>query len=139
MSLARPRIKPYISRITVADLTPDDEKWLDIALKTDYHGLSMGRCLSLIAQDTMQMWRMGRFEGIFVTEIVAWENGTSLVGLYLAGKGYIKNLDSIVETLKYFASNQGCRTIEFSTKLKGLQRIYEKKFTESSRTYSIGV
>ena len=139
MSLNRVRLQPYIYQVGVPDLAPDDLRWLDIALKTDYHGLSIDRLLVLVAKNEMQLWRMGKWEGIFVTELVKWENGTSLVGLYLAGRGFLKNLETIVETLKTFARNQGCRNIEFATQDKRLQRVYERKFTESTRIYSIGV
>lgn len=139
MSLSGKRIKPFICKVDVEDLLPDDLSWLDKALRTDYHGISKEVCLANTKAGLMQLWRMGAWQGIIVTEIIGWDSGKSLVGLYIAGKGYLKNLDGIKDTLRFFAETQGCRVIEFATQDKRLQRVYERKFVESTRIYSLEV
>ena len=133
MSLNRVRLQPYIYQVGVADLTPDDLRWLDKAIKGSYRGLlKRDEVLVQVAKGLVQLWRVGKWEGILITEIL--EHG--LVHWHsAAGRGLITKLDVIIKFLCELCKVNNCTHWEVSTGRKGLQRIFEKRLRENTRTY----
>lgn len=130
--MAKPRQMPFLWQIAPRELTEKDKDWLRKALKGDYHGMTVDKILE---SGFYQIWRCGKEEGIIVTEIVVFNGDCFVCADYLAMKGYFEKLDIIEDCLIAFAKDNNCRGILLSARRKGLQRLYEKRYKELTRTY----
>lgn len=134
MSLVRKRTQPYIYPITPFELTLEDKNWLAIALKKDYHKTSIDTILKDAVNGHMQLWRFQ--EGIIVSELLAFSGNKFLVLTHMAGRGFIKNLDTIEKAMTNYCKANACIAFEVATAQPALQRLFAKRFKEITKVYA---
>ena len=136
MPLAKPRTQAYLWPISPVNLTVRDRGWLDKAVEKDYDDCSIAAVLHDAVNGYCRIWRMGNFEGVLVTEVLT--HGVLWVK-FLAGKGFLFNIQLIEDCLRDYAKDMGCKVIRTNTHSKGLQKIYSKRYKELTRVYSLEV
>lgn len=120
--------EPYFKRIGVRDVDKIDLKHWKRAVEEGYYGHKVEDLIMDVAQGVLQLWR-GRGEGfevILLTQMFKHPAGKELKIWSLAGKGYVKNLGLIHDTLVEYAKEQGCRWLSGETKSRGFDRVYER-------------
>jgi hypothetical protein len=130
VSFVRKRIQPYIVEIQAHELTHEDRNNLDKALKEDYDGSTVKDVLEKSILGFCQIWRLGKSEGIIVSEVVQRDEGWHLWLTHLAGKGMIRKLDDIENHFVSYGKRYNCLKIRWAG-LEGnkkIQRVYAKRW-----------
>lgn len=140
MSFTKKRIQPYIEQISVRELTKIDKAHLDNALKEDYDGTNIDGILDKAVVGFCQIWRLGKSEGIIITEIIQRDEGRELWLSHMAGKGLMKKLNFIEAFFAEYGQKNSCNVMRgtglesnpriqkvYSSRWKCISRIYERK------------
>ena len=139
MTFAKKRTKAYVVPVSLAELTLKDKLNLDKAVEKDYDGFSKEEVFQKSVIGFCQIWRLGDFEGILVTEIIQQNVGKQLWVPLLAGRNFFKNLDRIEKALEVYAKEQGCKTFRCAATREGMQKRYAKRWKEIARIYERSV
>lgn len=103
---------------------------LDKAVKTSYYGFKVSHILPEIANFNMQLWECkgDNTHFIVITQMTKYPAGTELMIWSVAGKGYIKNVDLVYDTLINFARDNNCRWLSglITDEAKRLEKVYQK-------------
>lgn len=110
-------------------------KWLDKAVEKDYNGMKASDVVELSKKGLVSIWRLNVGEGIIVTELVNANGYIYLYVSYNAGKGFLQNIDDIKSFLVGQYKPKGAKAIRVSASRPGLQKLYERKYTELTRIY----
>ena len=135
MSFAKPRIQPYIVPVAVYELTEKDMVNLDKALKEDYDGSKVDEILEKAATGFSQIWRLGKSEGIIVSEIIQRDDGLHLWVPQIGGRKILEKLDLLEDFFAKYGQEHGCVKFRCAVMRKGLQKVYSKRWKEIARIY----
>ncbi len=137
MSFIRKRIQPYIVEIAAHELSALDRINLDKAIKEDYDGNTVKDVLEKAIIGFCQIWRLGKSEGIVVTEVVQRGDGWHLWLTHMAGKGLLKRLDEIEEHFAAYAKRHNCSKLRWAglEKNKPLQKVYLKRWKPIAQVF----
>lgn len=120
----------YFKQIYLDSIDDDIISLLDKAVSMSYYGFKVSHILPEIANFNMQLWegKGHKTHFIAITQMTKYPGGTELVFWSLAGKGYIRNVDLVYNTLAKFAQENNCRWFsgKVVTEAKALEKVYEK-------------
>jgi hypothetical protein len=89
-------------------------------------GYTMQSVLTSLQLTKMQLWIIGNFQGVVVTQIEDRPAQRVLFTLFLAGDSMSEWMDELNVTLEQYARHEGCVAIEFNGR-KGWNKIGEAK------------
>lgn len=101
---------------------PKIEPLLKKALDATEPGFSVDDVFPILVNDGAQLWKMGQWRGLCVTQVTDLPQYRMLCVLYLAGEGMREWLPVLVEKLREFAQANGCRYAEIYGR-KGWERV----------------
>lgn len=104
-----PGVEPLLQRV----VTPDT-------------GQTMQSVLTSLLMAKMQLWVIGNFQGVVVTEIQDRPSERILFTLYLAGENMKEWLDDWCDLQDEYARHNGCAAVEFNGR-KGWNKIGESR------------
>lgn len=110
-----------IKPLTIGELTEQDLLHLDAAVSTSYTGRSVAHILTAVAQQHMDLWRLG--DGVLVTQLLDHPAGHELYLWALAGQGLVHDLEQHAEELCDIARRANCRWIGGLAVRPGLVRV----------------
>jgi len=113
-----------ITQIWIDQIDDETVEAINRALGAVYFGYDIHYVIEQVAHLKMQLWRGRGF--IVLTTINTHPGGKELNIWTVGGKGYIKEIPRIYETLKDFALKEDCKWITGFVDRKGFGRLYKE-------------
>ena len=100
-------------------------------------GWNTDAVLYAVQMGNVQLWLVGDFLGVVITEVQSRPIERVLWVQFMAGDGFLDEwVDAWIETQDEYARQMGCTAVEFQSPRKAWKRI-QKRFPEHTSEYAI--
>lgn len=121
-----------MDRVSWEAMTSADFNWLTKAVVENTYGWTGANVYERICQGTATFWRLPA--GCIITEFGTAPKGQFLYVTWMAGKGFIKNIDEVVKVLTKYGRACGCFQAILEFNRKGWERVYKTAGAEYEST-----